>query len=96
MSSDEGKAAAQNARDSLESLLDYYAERPASHESLQIGLRAGEVPSEEQAESLKKQLREAVQIKEIIDNLSPTEKETMIRMENISKGKRGQKGTKGQ
>ena len=93
MSSNQDNPATHKARDSLSSLLDYYYERPASHESVKIGLKVGEVPSTEQAESLKKELKQALQVKEILDNLSPQEKENMNRMANLSRGRRAPKNT---
>lgn len=88
MSSNKGNSTAQKARDSLASLLDYYHERPASRESIKIGLKVGEVPSTEQAEALKKELKEALEVQQILDNLSPQEKENMTRMANLSRGRR--------
>ncbi|MCJ1387870.1 hypothetical protein MMC18_000713 [Xylographa bjoerkii] len=91
MSSSKGNSTTQRARDSLGSLLDYYYERPASQESIKIALKVGEVPSTEQAEALKKELKEALQVQEILDNLSPQEKENMSRMANLSRGRRAHK-----
>lgn len=88
MSSNQGKSTTQKARDSLASLLDYYYERPLSQESVKIGLKVGQVPSTDQAEALKKELKEALQVQEILDNLSPQEKENMTRMANLSRGRR--------
>lgn len=91
MSSNNGGSTTQTARDSLASLLDYYHERPASRESIKIGLKVGEAPSTEQAESLKKELKDALQVKEILDNISPEDKERMTQMANLSRGRRAPK-----
>ncbi|PGH10638.1 hypothetical protein AJ79_05352 [Helicocarpus griseus UAMH5409] len=47
---------ANEAREIYGFLLDYYFDRPASKESIRIGLRVGEVPSQVQAEELQKEL----------------------------------------
>ncbi|WEW59708.1 hypothetical protein PRK78_005188 [Emydomyces testavorans] len=62
-------------RDSYGSLLDYYFDRPASKESITIGLKVGEVPSAHQAESLKNFIKEAIGVHEIREKLSPWERE---------------------
>ncbi|KAK5352988.1 hypothetical protein LTS03_011961, partial [Exophiala xenobiotica] len=76
MSSNQGNSTAQKARDSLASLLGYYYQRPAYQESIKIGLEAGQVPSIDQAEALKKELKEALQ-----DKLS----QQVTRMANLSR-----------
>lgn len=88
--SNNGNAAerAQAARDSYGSLLDYYYERPASKESITVGLAVGSVPSADQAEGLKQMLQEALSVKEVIDNLSPAERDAMINVAKLSVGRR--------
>ncbi|KAK2764538.1 hypothetical protein FQN54_009233 [Arachnomyces sp. PD_36] len=51
---------ADHARQSYGSLLDYYFDRPASKESIRIGLKMDEVPSQVQVEELQKELAESL------------------------------------
>jgi hypothetical protein len=84
-----GVERANETRNSYGSLLDYYYERPASTGNFKIGLTAGTVPSEEQAEALKAEIKEALQIQDVLANLSPEEKAEMEKMAQFSRGKRG-------
>lgn len=80
-----------HARESYGSLLDYYFDRPASKESIRIGLKVGEVPSQAQAEELQKELAEALKAQEIIDSLTEEEKANMQKLASISQSRRTKK-----
>lgn len=80
--------AAERARASYGSLLDYYFERPASKELITIGIRVGDIPNTGQAEQLQKDLADSLRAKEIIDSITPEEKENMERLAFISKSRR--------
>ncbi|WEW60257.1 hypothetical protein PRK78_005742 [Emydomyces testavorans] len=82
---------ASEARDSYGSLLDYYFDRPASKESIQIGIRIGDIPTEVQAEQLQQQLQEALEVQEILENLGEAEKAEMRRLAFISQTRRKKK-----
>ncbi|KAK2812932.1 hypothetical protein FQN50_000953 [Emmonsiellopsis sp. PD_5] len=90
MSNNDAADAVQQARDSYGSLLDYYYDRPASKESIKIGLRLGDVPTEAQAEELQRELAEVIQVQTII-NLSPQEKAHMQQLAAISQSQRKKK-----
>lgn len=80
-----------DVRDSYDSLLDYYLERPASKEITRIGLKVGEVPTEAQAIELQKELADALKVSQIINNFTAEERIRMERMVNVSEGQRGRK-----
>lgn len=82
---------ADHARGSYGSLLDYYFDRPASKESIRIGLKVGEIPSQAQAEELQKELAEALNAQEIIDSLTEEEKANMQKLAAISQSRRTKK-----
>ncbi|KAM5445976.1 hypothetical protein MaudCBS49596_006921 [Microsporum audouinii] len=91
MSTNNGADRANDARDSYGSLLDYYFERPASKELIRIGLRAGEVPSQAQAEDLQRELAAALQARDIIDNLTAEERASMENVAFISQSRRARR-----
>ena len=59
-----------------------------SGESITIGLTAGTVPSDEQAEELRVQLAEALRQHEVIEQLSPEEKKAMEEAANTTRPRR--------
>lgn len=91
-SADPGQAGAQRARDTLSILLDYYAGRPASKESVDIGIRIGDIPTEAQGRSLQAKLSEMLRINEIISNLGPNERAQMESSATSSRNRRGGRG----
>ncbi len=63
------------ARDSFTSLLAYYESRESGE--ITVGLSKGTVPSDQQAEELRKELAEALKQHQILAQLSPEEKKAM-------------------
>jgi hypothetical protein len=80
---------ANRARESFASLLAFYTDRDsASSADIQIGVAAGTVPSEEQAEEFRKELDEALKSQETLGQLSDREKSAMFSAANSSRLKR--------
>ncbi|KAG9258666.1 uncharacterized protein F5Z01DRAFT_643862 [Emericellopsis atlantica] len=92
----------KKARDTLSSIYSFYEankdtlERAPSFLSdtsrdIQIGLRSSVVPSAEQTEELKKDLRELVKTKEALGNIPAAELQLMMEAANASTIRRKQK-----
>ena len=80
---------AERVRDSFASLLAYYTERDSTGSAdIQIGVAAGTVPSDEQAEEFRKELAEALKSQEILNQLGDREKNAMLSAANSSRLKR--------
>ena len=58
---------ANEARNSFTSLQSYYADKEG--EDITVGLTKGTVPSDEQAEELRKELAEALKQREILEHV---------------------------
>lgn len=70
---------ADRARDSFASLIAYYTNRDsAGSADIQIGVAAGTVPSDEQAEEFRKELAAALKQQETLDKLSDKEKKCHV------------------
>lgn len=99
-SSGKGKSdGADHARDSFASLLAYYKDRDSTGSAdIEIGMAAGTVPSDEQAEALREELAAALKHREIIEQLSQGEKQAMEQAANASRLRRvkGKGGATGQ
>lgn len=94
------KGTEQKARESFASILSYYlhsreslenippwVDRPESG-TITIGLAAGTVPSSEETEELKQELKELVTTQEAISKLSSAERQIMTQAANSSKARR--------
>ncbi|EXJ86739.1 hypothetical protein A1O3_03693 [Capronia epimyces CBS 606.96] len=90
----------QKARESFASILSYYqhnrkslenvptwVDRPESG-TIMIGLAKGTVPSGDQTEQYKQELKELLAAQEAIDKLSPLERQIMSQAANTSKARR--------
>lgn len=74
-------------QETLNSLLSLYQNRESSSRSIIIGLAADTVPSSKQEESLRQQLKEALEVKEVLDNLTK-EVAKMQELAALSQGQR--------
>jgi hypothetical protein len=95
-----GKSDDQKARESFASILSYYQQNQQSIEnlpdwvqrpessSISMGLAVGTVPSNEQTEELKADLKDLLSTQEAINKLSSSEKQLMIAAANSSKARR--------
>ena len=96
--SDKGKD--QKARESFSSILSYYLHNRESLENfptwvdrpdsgtITIGVATGTVPSADQTEQYKQELKELLATQEAINKLSPAEKQIMNQAANTSKARR--------
>ncbi|KAJ5291430.1 hypothetical protein N7478_000681 [Penicillium angulare] len=93
------KDKAKKARDTLSSIYAFYSHNRNSLERVPSFMSqssgdipiAVQVPSEEQTEQLKKELREMMQAKEAIDGLSDRDRQIMLQVANASTIKRRKK-----
>ncbi len=90
----------QKARESFASIFSYYQHNRESLENvpnwvnrpesgnITVTIHASTVPSNEQTEAYKKELKELLQMKETLDKLTEEEKQVMIQAANSSKARR--------
>lgn len=81
----------QQVRDSLDVLYDLYANRPASKDVVQLGIRIGDMPDSTKTKSLLEYLRQEAGKQEIAERLTEAQKKLILDAGESSRQRRSKK-----
>lgn len=78
----------KNARDTISILLDFYEGRPASTESVLLGINTGDIPDDEKTKSLREFLKKEAEKRQLMAQLTPDERRIMEEAGKSSQARR--------